>query len=194
MGTVDPEDGVFLFSCTQTRQWWAYSLNTGQLLWGPSASSEQWNFYGMSSTIYDGMLLSYGYGGIVRAYNIQTGVELWNWTSGSVGFETPYGNAPLSMGAIADGKLYMYSSEHSPTVPLRRDAFLWCVNASDGKLLWKIQCWANSPAIADGYLVILDSFDNQIYGYGKGPSATTVTVRNDVVTKRKHHTSYWLSD
>ena len=183
MGTVDPEDGVFLFSCTQTRQWWAYSLQTGQLLWGPSAKLEQWNFYGMSSTIYKGTLFSYGYGGVLHAFNINTGKEMWNWTSGSVGFETPYGNAPLSIGVVADGKLYLYSTEHSPTVPLRRDAFLWCVNATDGKLLWKNQCWVNSPVIADGYIVTLDSFDNQIYCYGMGPSATTLTVRNDVITK-----------
>jgi hypothetical protein len=31
-------------------------------------------------------------------------------------------------------------------------------------------------AIADGYIVALDLFDNRIYCYGKGPSATTVTA------------------
>jgi len=60
---------------------------------------------------------------------------------------------------------------------------MWCVNLNDGKLLWKIQCWGNNPAIADGYLVALDSFDNQIYCYGKGPSETTVTASPATVGK-----------
>jgi hypothetical protein len=37
------------------------------------------------------------------------------------------------------------------------------------------------PAIADGYLVTLDSMDNQIYCFGKGPTATTVTIQDDVI-------------
>jgi hypothetical protein len=65
-------------------------------------------------------------------------------------------------------------------MPLRRDAHLWCVDTETGELLWKIQCWANNPAIADGYIVTLDSFDNQIYCFGKGPSATTVTASPEV--------------
>jgi hypothetical protein len=177
---VDPEDGVFLFNEAMTRRRWGFSLETGQMLWGPTEPEGQWLFYGMSSSIYCGMLFSYGISGELTTYDIMTGKVLWNWSSGSVGFETPYGNAPIQMGCIADGKLYMYSSEHSPTMPLRRDAFLWCINATDGTLIWKIQCWANSPAIADGYIVTLDSFDNRIYCYGKGPSATTVTASPEV--------------
>jgi hypothetical protein len=182
MGTVDPEDGVFFFEESKTLRRWGYSLD-GTMLWGPSQPEAQWNYYGMSDTIYDGKLLSYGYGGTLLAYNVTTGNIIWNWTSGSIGTETPYGNAPLSMGTVADGKLYLYSTEHSPTMPLRRDAFLWCVNATDGNLIWKIQCWASGPKIADGRLVVLDSFDNQIYCYGKGPSATTIYIQNDVVTE-----------
>ena len=80
------------------------------------------------------------------------------------------------MGCIADDKLYFYSSEHSPSQPLRRDANIWCVDANTGELLWKIQCWASNLALADGYIVTVDHFDNQIYCYGKGPSETTVTA------------------
>ena len=34
--------------------------------------------------------------------------------------------------------------------------------------------------MADGILVGLNYFDNQLYAFGKGPSATTVTAQNDV--------------
>jgi hypothetical protein len=180
---VDPEDGVFLFSQTMTREWWGFDLETGDMLWGPTESGPAWDYYGMSSSIYQGRLFSYGIGGVLTAYNITTGEELWRWASGSVGFETWSGNAPLSLGCVADGKLYMYSSEHSPTIPLRRDAYLWCIDAETGVELWKIQCWANGLAIADGYIITLDSFDNQIYCYGKGPSKTTVAAPLTAVTK-----------
>lgn len=186
MGTVDPEDGVFLFSCSQTRQRWGYSLETGQMLWGPTTSESQINFYGMSTSIYQGKLFSYGYGGELIAYNIKTGEIIWNYTAKNVGFESPYGNYPLSLGCIADGKIYLISTEHSPSQPLWRGACLRCINTTDGKEVWKISCWedtgasaglaSSSPAIADGYIVALNLYDDLIYCYGKGPSDLTVTA------------------
>jgi outer membrane protein assembly factor BamB len=192
MGTVDPEDGVFLFSCSQTRQRWGYSLETGQQLW-KSEPEPQMNYYGTSTTIYQGKLFTCGYGGVLIAYDIMTGEVLWNYTATTIGFESPYGNYPLSIGCIADGKLYTFSTEHSPTQPLWRGACLRCINASDGKELWKSSCWedtgasyglaSSSPAIADGYIVALNLYDNQIYCYGKGPSAITVTAPQTVITR-----------
>jgi len=194
---VDPEDGVFLFSSKQTMQRWGYSLKTGQPLWGPTASEPQMNFYSMDydffgarSYIYKGMLLSIGYGGVLIAYNITTGQILWNYTATNVGFESPYGNYPLNIAAIADGKLYLISGEHSITQPMWR-GFLRCVNASNGEELWKIlQFGADGAAnlsgmyvvMADGYVVGLNQYDSQIYCYGKGPSATTVDAPTLAVT------------
>jgi hypothetical protein len=187
--TVDPEDGVFLFGEGITRRRWGYSLATGQLLWGPTASEPQFNYYGMSGSIYQGKLFSYGWGGELVAYDITTGKILWIYNATDIGFESPYGNYPLSITCIADGKLYLYSSEHSPTQPLWRGPNLRCINASNGAELWKILYFGgslfagNTAAIADGFLLALNFFDNQIYCFGKGPSATTVTVQDDVITE-----------
>ncbi len=173
---VDPEDGVFTFVERYTRTRWAYSLDTGQLLWGPTASEDQFNYYGMSTSIYQGKLFSYGYSGELIAYDIKTGNILWNWSAPLYGLgETFYPNSPLSMACIADGKLYLYTTEHSPTMPLRRDAHIWCVDAETGELLWQIQHWG-SVNLADGYLVGNSIIDNSIYCYGMGPSATTVSA------------------
>ncbi|MCW4019099.1 MAG: PQQ-binding-like beta-propeller repeat protein [Candidatus Bathyarchaeota archaeon] len=181
---VDPEDGVFIFKDLLTRQWFGFSLETGEQIWGPTASEQSWGFYdGMDLpySIYDGKLLSYGYSGVLTAYDIKTGTFLWNWTSDPIGLESYYPYTPLSLGTIADGKIYLVSWEHSPNTPLRRDAQLWCVNIADGQLLWKIQHWGSSPAIGDGYLVDLNNFDNQIYCFGKGPSATTVSTPDTAI-------------
>ncbi len=115
---VDPEDGVFIFSSSATRKRWGYSLTTGQLLWGPTAPEAQLNFYAAAPpNIYQGMLLTPGIGGVLTAYNIKTGEVLWKYTAKQVGFESPFGNYPITISAIADGKIYLTTGEHSPTQP-----------------------------------------------------------------------------
>jgi len=192
MGTVDPEDGVFFFELPGTMQRWCYSLDTGKVLWGPTEPEPQLNYYGMSDAIYDGKLLTCGYGGVLLAYDIKTGEIVWNYTAATEGFESPYGNYPMGIGAIADGKIYIGAGEHSPTQPIWRGSVLQCINASNGALLWKFPCYGvsmpsgnagNNFAIADGYLVALNAYDNQIYCFGKGPSATTISAPQIVLPK-----------
>jgi len=180
MGAVDPEDGVFLFEEQITRKRWGYSLDTMEMLW-ESEPEASMNYYGMSDIIYDGKLYSYGYSGELIAYNITTGEKLWTYTATNVGFESPYGNYPLNLGCVADGKIYLYSDEHSPTQPLWRGSYLRCIDADTGTELWKINHWGATLTIADGCLVDLNEYDNRIYCYGKGPSATSITIQNDVV-------------
>ncbi|MCW4045828.1 MAG: PQQ-binding-like beta-propeller repeat protein, partial [Candidatus Bathyarchaeota archaeon] len=183
MGTVDPENGMFYFTETKTRRRWGYSLATGQQIW-ESPSEPQFNFYGMSNFIYQGKYFGLGYSGVLIAYNATTGKIIYNWTAPDEGLgETWYPNTPLSMGVIADGKIYLYSTEHSPTMPLRRDANIWCLDAETGTLLWKIQAWPSALRIADGRLVYFDIFDNQIYCLGKGQSATTVSAPQTFITQ-----------
>jgi hypothetical protein len=196
LGQVDPEDGVFIFHAQQTRKHYVYSLDTMQQLW-ESPSESQLNFYlilaSTQTCIYQGKLFSYNFGGVILAYDITTGEILWNFTAKGIGFESPYGNYPLYLGCIADGKLYMYSSEHSPTVPQWRGSYVRCINASNGAELWKILDWeaSSSPAlggaigntaIGDGYLLSLNTYDNRIYCFGKGPSSTTVETPTLAIT------------
>ena len=190
MGTVDPEDGVFLFESAKLLQRWGYSLETGQLLWGPSAPEPSGNYYGMTDNIYQGKLLTCGYGGVLLAYNITTGKIMWNYTAKSEGFESPYGgNYPMGISNIVDGKIYIGTGEHSWTQPLYRGSVLQCINASNGALLWNFPVAGismpsgnagNYFAIADGYLVALNGYDAQIYCFGKGPSATTASAPQTV--------------
>jgi len=184
MGTVDPEDGVFLFEEQSTLRRWAYSLDTMELLWGPSAPEEAFHYYGMAESIYEGKLLSYGYGGQMIAYNITTGEVLWKYDATSIGTESAYGGLyPIGVACICDGKIYAVSSEHSPTQPMYRGPNLRCIDASNGEELWSILFWGArmSPTesnvyIADGIVIGLNYHDMQLYAFGKGPSATTVTA------------------
>jgi hypothetical protein len=174
--TVDVENAVFWFEEQLTRKLYVYDLGTMGMIW-ESDASPQWDFYGMSQSVAYGKLFNYGYGGVIDAYDILTGEKLWSYVSGTLGFETAYENTPLSLAAIADEKLYMYSTEHSPTMPLARGRGLRCIDVNTGEELWQIHHWGNDPALADGYLVDLNLYDNQFYCYGKGPSKTTVSAQ-----------------
>jgi len=188
---VDPEDGVFHFFDANTLVRWGYDLATGQQIWETDPEPAL-NYYGMPFNVYDGKLLSHGYAGTLIAYDIKTGVELWRYEASNVGYESPYGNYPISIGCIADGKIYLGSGEHSPTQPLWRGPNMRCIDADTGEELWKLSfLGANMPmgnggsnyAIADSYLVGLNAYDMKIYCVGKGPSETTVTVQNNVIAK-----------
>jgi hypothetical protein len=177
MGTVDPEDGVFIYSCTQTRTRWGYSLETGQQIW-QSEPEEPMKYYGMGSTnIYNGMLLSGCYlnGGLLIAYNITTGEVIWKYEPMQIGTESPFGDFPAQIGCIADGKIFIYSSPLWRTQPLWRGSYIRCINASNGAELWKILHYGQG-VIADGYYIGLNFYDNKIYCYGKGPSSLTVSA------------------
>jgi hypothetical protein len=183
--SISVDDGVFIFRQDLTRQYWGFSLETGQQLW-ESKPESQMQFYGLSSAddtgIYEGKFFSYGYGGEVTAYDIKTGEVVWKYVAVEQGFESPYGNYPVGIATVCDGKLYLTTSEHSATQPLFRGSDLRCVNATDGSEIWKILHWSAGMAagvgvyIADGRLISLNSYDNELYCYGKGPSATTVSA------------------
>jgi hypothetical protein len=182
---IDIEDGVFHFVDGAAIRRYGYSLATGELLWA-SDPEPSLNFYGRSTNTYQGKLLSGGYSGVLTAYDIKTGDIVWTYTASQEGYESPYGNYPIVITCIADGKIYLVSGEHSATQPLWRGSYLRCIDADTGDELWKVLFWGGaqvagaevggrSVSIADGFLVGLNFYDNQIYSLGKGPSATIVT-------------------
>jgi hypothetical protein len=179
-GVASLEDGVFTVRSKETMQWWGYSLDDGSELWGPTDSQSNWMMFNMNGYVADGKLITsggYSAGGEIHAYDIKTGEQLWAFYGGSSGFEGWYDNNPISVGAIADGKIYTFSSEHSASMPLRRDAEIRCLDLETGNELWHISHWGtDGPALADGYLVDLNHYDLQVYCYGKGPSSTTVAA------------------
>jgi hypothetical protein len=180
-------DGVYTIFTKETMSWSGYSTTTGKQLWGPvTGLTNPWSFYeGFSITAY-GTLYTADLGGNVNAFDVQTGKLLWNWTTGSSGTETPYGIWPIwHMDAVADGKVYIMGG-HNYSPPLFHGAQLYCLNATTGQELWSINAFpitnSASVAIADGYLVEPNAYDNQIYSFGMGPSKVTVTAPSVGVT------------
>jgi outer membrane protein assembly factor BamB len=183
VGSADYGNDIFILSCKQTMQRWGYKLSTGELLWGPTATEGAMNYYGMSNNQAYGMIYGTGYAGTCYAYDAKTGELRWTYNATSIGYESPYGdNYPLSLAAIADGKLYLYSNEHSPTKPLWRGSSLRCINATDGTEIWKLLDFNMGLGVADGLIVTANEYDNNIYCIGKGPSEVTVTASPKIST------------
>jgi hypothetical protein len=185
---VYPEYKMVLYQNTKSLMRWGVSLDTGQVAW-TSEPEPAMNYYSMQNNFYNGMLLTTGYGGVVLAYNITTGDIVWNFTAANVGFESPYGNYPINIFAICDGKIYTLTGEHSITQPMWRGPNIRCINASNGVELWNLLGFgANGGAhltgqymqLADGKVVGLNFFDNKIYCIGKGNSRTTVSAPQTV--------------
>jgi hypothetical protein len=174
---VVPEENMFYFRERISGNRWGFDLTTGQEVWKTAVPENGWNYYGLNEVYYDNKLIASGYSGVLIGYDAQTGDVLWNWTAPSEGLgESPYWHTTMYIGAIADGKAYCYTSEHSVNSPIRRDANVWCVDLTTGEMLWKMSAWAMGIKVADGRLVYLNSVDNQIYCHGRGPSATTVSA------------------
>ena len=86
-------------------------------------------------------------------------------------------------GSVADGILFLEEGhEYSP--PLFLGAQQLAINCTTGKLVWNIDAFDvdSTPAIAYGIMTVINAYDNQIYAYGQGPSATTVTAPSVGVT------------
>jgi hypothetical protein len=181
------DDDVFSITCKQTGQLWAYSLTTGDLMWGPTTTlpGGPMAFYGISTNFYNGMcIVNSGYSGQLAAYDAKTGDPIWTYNATLTHpYEGYYGqNQPLSVGAICDGMIYTYSTEHSPTKPLWRESYVRCINSTDGTEMWKLLIFNMGLGLADGHIVSGNLYDNLIYCIGKGPSATTVTAPDLVPT------------
>ncbi|MCW3982584.1 MAG: hypothetical protein NWE96_01150 [Candidatus Bathyarchaeota archaeon] len=118
------------------------------------------------------------FGGYVNAIDLKTGKIAWTYEPRPAGYNTPYGIYPFwhfGSHSIADGKLFLSESRmYDP--PLFSDAHKIVLNCTDGSLVWKVLgFYGREPSpIADGYLVAWNSYDCQIYTYGKGPTKMTV--------------------
>ncbi len=121
------------------------------------------------------------------------GVHAINWTNGKIEwtfnaktpyqYETPYeGNYAFhGAGQVADGKLYTFSVEHSPSQPITRGDRFYCLNATTGEQIWSVTLGQNAPgsrvfqgSLADGYLAHTDEYNGYMLVFGKGKSATTI--------------------
>jgi outer membrane protein assembly factor BamB len=173
----------YYFATTMTMTWRAYDLSTGLQAWESPPAQYPWGtFWSYNSANAYGKLYGMGYDGHVYAYDIKTGHIVWSIYAGDAGAESPWGTwsfwgAPV----VADGKIYVGTTEHTPTQPRIRGNRLYCIDDSTGKVLWTIAGAYASTEIADSMLIAANEYDSLMYCFGKGPTATTVSVSPTVI-------------
>jgi outer membrane protein assembly factor BamB len=183
----DPEAGVFIFWDKESLELSGYSLANGKEIWRTTNPVNDWMFMPNSVLVAYGKAYWTGYGGVTYCYDVTDGSLLWTYGNGgpgnstASGLETPWGLYPTFVDVIADGKVYLSTTEHSPNTPLYKDALYRCINATDGTEIWTIMGYATNmyggtDVVADGFFVFLNCYDMQLYCIGKGPSATTATA------------------
>ena len=162
---------------------YCFDMQTGQLRWQSEPFNNAWGVFTRDYDLADGLVISSGFDGHVRAWNIETGIMEWDYYKGSSGFENAYGTYPEYAGfTIADHTVYTTADEHSSDAVLWRGAQLWAIDTATGELNWKINGMYRHPVVVDGILVALNSYDGQVYAFGKGPSKTTVSAPQTQVT------------
>lgn len=196
VGPVDGGSRVFFLSSKETMQWWGYNLDTGEMLWGPIAeNARSFQYYGgtmgdipQKGFVAYGKLYTAGFGGELFCYDSKTGTLLWKYNNTKTGLEAVWGLYPTFIAAIADGKVYLYTNEHSPDSPMYKGARVRAVNATTGEELWTLLSFAGVGdfgdagfPIADGIMTYLNAYDMQVYAIGKGPSTTTIEAPKSAV-------------
>ncbi len=187
---IDTVNRVFFMQDTETFAWLGYSLDSGDLLWGPTiGATNDFTYYGsglgggqIGFTAY-GNLYTQGFGGEIIAFSGRDGNIIWKYNNTNSGAETVWGNYPIFIAAIADGKVYAFNNEHSPNYPLYKGEKIYCIDAYTGAEIYKMLSWAgqsggpgtSTSVLADGVLCYYNYYDNSIYAIGKGPSAITIT-------------------
>jgi len=176
----------------ENRLHYGFDLTNGKYMWTTDVEQnfqDAWDDSpGYTHFIDYGELISASLGGTVYAYNITTGKLIWTYNATDPYHESYLGNNWWLVPVVAtDGKIYVGSMEHSAQEPKPRGAPFICLNATTGEQIWRINGafrqtrWGGRGIIGDSIIATMDTYDQQVYAIGKGPSSTTVTAP-DVAT------------
>ena len=187
-GSTTAGDGVWIEFDSSTQAATGYSLTSGAKVWGPISlpNVSPYASLGEQYQYANGTTYLWTYGGDVYAIEQTTGKILWEYHTPPAGYESPYGRNSLwtfTVGTVADGKLYIPEG-HMYSPPLFHNAHQLCLNITTGERIWQIEAFdvTSAPAIADGVMVTLNAYDNQIYAWGKGATKLNVNAPSVGVT------------
>ncbi|MEM2704069.1 MAG: PQQ-binding-like beta-propeller repeat protein, partial [Candidatus Bathyarchaeia archaeon] len=166
----------------------AFSLYDGKIVWESEPMSMPWgSFAAYAASCGLGMVFEPSHDGYLYAYDVETGQLKWKaFTEKTT--ETAMGvYGTWSQIIIADGKVYFSVGEHTPPNPMPRGGKLYCVNATNGELIWSLEGFYQKAGttryggVHAGVLWYPTLYDGCIYFIGKGPSAVTVSASSTVV-------------
>jgi hypothetical protein len=191
---ISLEEGAAVIWNKDALEYYAFSTENGNNLWGPAAPEYYMNYYGWTELgerpilIWNGRLYSSGAGGIIYCYSLVNGSVLWTYEATDPFQEYLFANNWWQFFLwIVDGKLYSGHLEHSAIEPMPRGAPFLCLDAVTGDLVWRADGlfrstrWGGRGIIGDSVMVGMDTYDNRLYAVGKGQSALTIAKSQVVV-------------
>jgi hypothetical protein len=178
MPRIIDDKGNFAIYNKESLSLYSWNVKTGAFNWGPSTPfTNGWALFNWETDfVANNIVYNWGFDGMVHAFDTVTGRNIFNFNAGDAGGLNPYGVNALYQGIlIADGKLFAQTGDHgNGAQPLYQGEWLYAMDASTGQSLWSMSGWFNQPVIADGIMLTQNLYDNQIYAFGKGPTAMTV--------------------
>jgi outer membrane protein assembly factor BamB len=167
---------------------WDFDTATGALKWTSTPYNNQFALQSSNAGVYaNGMVYVPGYDGYMHAINATTGVQMWDSPSAAGGQEMPQPNYPMSGCVIAgtnpsNTMVFTSTRKSYEAQPVYRGHCLYAFNGQTGAQMWNISGEFSIYCIANGILIGANNYDNTVYAFGAGRSATTVTAPMTSVT------------
>ncbi|MCL2134386.1 MAG: PQQ-binding-like beta-propeller repeat protein, partial [Candidatus Bathyarchaeota archaeon] len=187
--TFSQEDMIGIFWTRENRVNYAFSLESGKLLWQTETRIYADAWAAREGIIVDGKFITSSVGGIVHCYDVTNGEEIWTYANADKYNESYHGENWWSVICfVSDGKVYLGHFVHSPTIPLTRGAPFFALDIETGNPVWEIDGafrqsqWGQRAIIGDSIIATQDYYDSKIYAVGKGPSEMTASISNPIAT------------
>jgi PQQ-like domain len=181
-------NGIYTEHNKEAGTYWAFDIHTGVQLWVTEADPNAWNIVARQG-IGDGNVFMMAGVASGRAYNATNGKLEWEFFAPPAGLESVTPTYPFEgmYNCLVGGGLTFLAVSDSHGDQLFRGAKMYAVNMTTGIAEWSIdgfygEAHAGGHALADGYLVAHNMYDNQVYIIGKGRSATTIAALTTVQT------------
>jgi outer membrane protein assembly factor BamB len=183
-GIATTPSGPLIKNDGASPNWVAYNVKTGRELWRSSTGEIPWSLLPAYTFVYhNGTTFMGSYDGHVYAHDINTGSIKWQSDFYGAEDETIYGTQPYNGRSVgADGVLYYSSDTTYRMEPRTRFHAMVAINETTGKYLWTLPIGIAPTAVSDGYLIGTDTDNGVQYGIGKGPTTTSISIQNNVVS------------
>lgn len=186
-------DNVITVNAKESRMRYGFSLTDGSYKWAISEPIAMLGHLtggpsGENGYIVYGMLICGTMSGVIQAYDITNGQLVWKYEVRDPYMQTLWSNNwPVGHLIAAGGKIYFANLEHSANQPLPRGGPFIALNATTGEEIFRADglfrqtVWGGRAVIGDSIIATMDTYDQRIYGIGKGPSATNVNIVDDTI-------------
>ena len=172
---IDEDAGTFITQDKESLRLTAFNIADGSQAWVVEPNDANWDTMRCTSLAAYGNLYVSGFDGILHCYDMENGDLLWTYGNGGAGnttysgLETAWGHYPIFVDVIADGKIYLGTTEHSPDSPFYKGTQYRAINATTGEEIWTLMGWGTgmyvgqSDIVAEGCFVYLNCYDMQVY-------------------------------